>query len=120
VLQFKEVEKPIPKDDEVLVKVHAVSLNRSDWEGLVGKPLYARLNGLLKPRHQILGSDVAGRIETAGRNQTQFKPGDEVFGEMENYHDGFAEYVCTRAKTWALKPARSDYRVIQFALKLAF
>jgi NADPH:quinone reductase-like Zn-dependent oxidoreductase len=104
-LQLKEVEKPIPKDDEILVKVHAVSVNRSDWEGLLGKPLYARLDGLLKPSHQILGSDVAGRVEAAGRNHTQFKPGDEVFGEMENYHGGFAEYVCTRAEAWALKPA---------------
>jgi len=105
VLQFKEVEKPIPQDDEIIVKVHAVSVNRSDWEGLVGKPLYARVPGLLRPRHQILGSDVAGRVEAAGGNHTQFKPGDEVFGEMENYHGGFAEYVCTRAKAWALKPA---------------
>ena len=105
VLQLKEVEKPIPEDDEILVKVHAVSVNRSDWERLIGKPLYARLDGLLKPRHHILGSDVAGRVEAAGRNHTQFKPGDEVFGEMENYHGGFGEYVCTRAKAWALKPA---------------
>ena len=105
MLQLKELEKPIPKDDEILVKVHAVSVNRSDWEGLIGRPLYARLDGLLKPRHQILGSDVAGRVEAAGRSHTQFKPGDEVFGEMENYHGGFAEYVCTLAKAWALKPA---------------
>jgi NADPH:quinone reductase-like Zn-dependent oxidoreductase len=84
VLQLKEVEKPIPEDDEILVKVHAVSVNRSDWEGLIGKPLYARLDGLLKPSHQILGSDVAGRVEAAGRNHTQFKPGDAVFGEMGN------------------------------------
>ncbi len=105
VLQLKEVEKPIPKDDEILVKVHAVSVNRSDWEGLIGKPLYARLDGLLKPRHHILGSDVAGRVEAAGRTHTHFKPGDEVFGEMGNYHGGFAEYVCTRATAWALKPA---------------
>ena len=62
VLQLKEVAKPIPKDDEVLIKVRAVSVNRSDWETLRGKPLYARIGGLLKPRHQILGSDVAGRV----------------------------------------------------------
>ncbi len=59
VLQLKKVEKPIPEDDEILVKVHAVSVNRSDWEALTGKPLYARLEGLWKPGNPILGSDVA-------------------------------------------------------------
>ena len=101
VLQLKEVEKPVPTDDELLIKVHAVSVNRSDWEGLIGKPLYARIGGLRK----ILGSDVAGRVEVAGKNNREFQPGDEVFGEMENYHGGFAEYVCTRGKDWARKPA---------------
>jgi len=104
VLQLKEVAKPIPAADEILVKVHAVSVNRSDWEALVGKPLYARMNGLRKPRRQILGSDVAGRVEAAGKDHGDFHPGDEVFGEMESYSGGFAEYVCTRGKDWALKP----------------
>jgi NADPH:quinone reductase-like Zn-dependent oxidoreductase len=104
VLEVREVAKPIPADDEILVKVHAVSVNRSDWEGLVGRPLYARMNGLRKPRRQILGSDVAGRVEAAGKDHTDFRPGDEVFGEMESYSGGFAEYVCTRGKAWALKP----------------
>jgi NADPH:quinone reductase-like Zn-dependent oxidoreductase len=105
VLQLKEVEKPTPTDDEILIKVQAVSVNRSDWEGLIGSPLYARIGGLRKPRGQILGSDVAGRVEMVGRNNTQFQPGDEVFGEMGDYRGGFAEYVCTRGKAWALKPA---------------
>lgn len=96
---------PVPADDEMLVKVHAVSLNRSDWEGLIGKPLYARMGGLRKPSQHILGSDVAGRVESVGRNYSQFQPGDEVFGEMWDYHGGFAEYVCTRGRAWALKPA---------------
>jgi NADPH:quinone reductase-like Zn-dependent oxidoreductase len=100
VLQLKEVEKPVPTDDELLVKVQAVSVNRSDWEGLIGKPLYARIGGLRK----ILGSDVAGRVEVAGKNNREFQRGDEVFGEMENYHGGFAEYVCTQGKDWARKP----------------
>lgn len=104
VLRLEELEKPAPTDDEVLVKVHAVSINRSDWEGLTGKPLYARLGGFRKPANRILGSDVAGQVEIAGKNHSQFKPGDEVFGEMEEYHGGFAEYVCTRATTWARKP----------------
>jgi len=104
VLQLTEVATPVPKDDEVLIKVHAVSVNRSDWEGLRGKPLYARFGGLLKPRNPILGSDIAGRVELAGSTQSQFHPGDEVFGEMWDYHGGFAEYVCTRGRAWALKP----------------
>src|SRR3989337_686241 len=105
VLQLTEVAKPTPTDDEILVKVYAVSVNRSDWEGLTGKPLYARIGGLRKPSNQILGSDVAGRVETVGKNNQEFQPGDEVFGEMGDYHGGFAEYVCTRGRSWALKPA---------------
>jgi NADPH:quinone reductase-like Zn-dependent oxidoreductase len=105
VLQLKEVEKPTPTDDEILIKVQAVSVNRSDWEGLIGKPLYARIGGLLKPSRPILGSDIAGRVEMAGKDNSQFQPGDEVFGEMGDYHGGFAEYVCTRGKAWALKSA---------------
>ncbi len=109
VLESKEIEKPMPKDDEVLIKVHAVSVNRSDWEGLTGKPLYARIGGLLKPRHPILGSDIAGRVETVGRNNRQFQPGDEVFGEMSGYCGGFAEYVCASGRILALKPASMTF-----------
>ena len=105
VLQLKEVAKPIPKDDEVLIKVQAVSVNRSDWEGLRGKPLYARIGGLLKPRRQILGSDVAGRVEMAGRNVRRFQLGDEVFGDILPRLGGFAEYVRARESALALKPA---------------
>jgi NADPH:quinone reductase-like Zn-dependent oxidoreductase len=105
VLQIKEVAKPTPTDDEVLIKVQAASVNRSDWENLIGKPLYARIGGLLKPRHQILGSDIAGRVEMAGRNIRQFQPGDEVFGHISSYTGGFAEYVCVPEKALALKPA---------------
>src|SRR5688572_16592920 len=108
-LQLKEVATPVPADDEVLIKVHAVSVNRSDWEALVGSPLYARMNGLRKPRRQILGSDVAGRVEAVGKDHTDFQPGDEVFGEMESYSGGFAEYVCTRGKDWALKPPSMSF-----------
>lgn len=103
VLQFKEVAKPVPTDDEVLIKVHAVSINGSDREGLIGKPVYARIGGL--PKNNILGSDIAGRVEAVGKNNTQFKLGDEIFGEIPGYHGGFAEYVCTHGKTMALKPA---------------
>jgi NADPH:quinone reductase-like Zn-dependent oxidoreductase len=109
VLQLKEVAKPTPKDDEVLIKVQAVSVNRSDWEGLRGKPLYARIGGLLRPRHQILGSDIAGRVEMAGRNISRYQPGDEVFGDILPRLGGFAEYVCAPENTLALKPARMTF-----------
>jgi NADPH:quinone reductase-like Zn-dependent oxidoreductase len=109
VLQLKEVAKPTPSDDEVLIKVQAVSVNRSDWEGLRGKPLYARLGGLLRPRHQILGSDIAGRVEMAGRNVRRFQPGDEVFGDILPRLGGFAEYVCARESALTLKPARMTF-----------
>jgi NADPH:quinone reductase-like Zn-dependent oxidoreductase len=105
VLQLIEVAKPTPRDDEVLIKVQAISVNRSDWEGLIGKPLYARIGGLLKPRHHILGSDIAGRVEMAGRKIRRFQPGDEVFGDILPRLGGFAEYVCARESALALKPA---------------
>src|SRR5690348_14392217 len=96
VLQFKEIDKPTPADDEVLIKLQAVSVNRSDWEALIGKPFYARIGGLLKPGRQILGSDIAGRVEAVGRDATRFQPGDEVFGDILWHKGGFAEYVCAR------------------------
>src|SRR2546423_2287812 len=96
VLQFTDVAKPTAADDEVLIKIHAVSVNRSDWEGLIGKPLYARIGGLLKPRRHILGSDIAGRVEAVGKSVTRFQPGDEVFGDILGRMGGFAEYVCAR------------------------
>jgi NADPH:quinone reductase-like Zn-dependent oxidoreductase len=105
VLQLKEVAKPVPTDNQVLIKVHAVSLNRSDWEGLIGKPLYARIGGLIKPHNKIPGSDIAGTVEAVGKDVKQFKPGDEVFGLMLNYGGGFAEYACMSERALALKPA---------------
>jgi NADPH:quinone reductase-like Zn-dependent oxidoreductase len=105
LLQFAEVEKPVPTDDQVLIKIFAVSLNGSDREGLTGKPLYARMRGVRRPGYPILGSDIAGRVESVGKNITEFKPGDEVFGEIPGYHSGLAEYVCTAGQTMALKPA---------------
>ena len=105
VLKIEEVAAPTPTDDEVLVKIHAVSINGSDREGLIGKPLYARMGGLRKPGYPILGSDIAGRVEKAGKNITQFRSGDEVFGEIPGYHGGFAEYACASEKTLVKKPA---------------
>ncbi|MBA2278433.1 MAG: NAD(P)-dependent alcohol dehydrogenase [Chloroflexia bacterium] len=112
VLQLKEVEKPAPTDDEVLIKVQAASVNRSDWEGLIGKPLYARIGGLRKPRRQILGSDIAGRVEAVGKNIRRFQPGVEVFGLLWGYKGGFAEYVCRRERALALKPASMTFEEV--------
>jgi NADPH:quinone reductase-like Zn-dependent oxidoreductase len=105
VLHLTELPRPTPTDEEILIKIQAVSINGSDREGLIGKPLYARLGGIRKPGNRILGSDIAGRVESAGIHHTEFKPGDEVFGEIPGYRGGFAEYVCTHGKTMMLKPA---------------
>lgn len=105
VLELAEVEKPTPKDNEVLVRVRATSVNASDWEILTGKPFYARLYGLFKPRFNILGSDIAGVVESVGSDVQQIKPGDEVFGDIMQRLGGFAEYVCAPASALAPKPA---------------
>ena len=111
VLKLEEVEKPTPKDDEVLVKVHAASVNALDWHLLRADPFLARLNmGLIKPKHQILGADVAGRVESVGRNVKQLRPGDEVFGDIfESGLGGFAEYVSAQEDAWVLKPANMTF-----------
>jgi len=108
-LRLTEVEKPTPKENEALIKIQAVSVNRSDWEGLVGTPLYARIGGLFKPGNGILGSDIAGRVESVGRNVQQFQPGDEVFGLMPGYNGGFAEYACAPETALARKPAGMSF-----------
>ena len=78
VLRLEEVEKPAPKGDEVLIRVHAVSLNASDWEILTGNPLYGRIWGFFTPKVRVLGSDVAGTVEAVGPDVTEFQPGDAV------------------------------------------
>ncbi|WP_415407959.1 NAD(P)-dependent alcohol dehydrogenase [Sulfurovum sp. CS9] len=106
VLHLEEVEKPTPKDDEVLVKVHAASINDWDWQLLQGIPFVNRLMaGLLKPtKIRILGCDIAGRVEAVGKNVKQFRADDEVFGDLSGCgFGGFAEYVCARENTLALK-----------------
>jgi NADPH:quinone reductase-like Zn-dependent oxidoreductase len=105
VLQVKDIPKPVPGNGEVLVKIHAASVNRSDWECLIGEPLYVRMGGIRRPRHPILGSDIAGRVEAVGSNVTKFKPGDEVFGDIMGRNGGFAEYVCVHEKVLAPIPA---------------
>ena len=95
VLELKEVVKPTPKNDEVLVKVYAVSANAADLHLLRADPFLVRLSsGFLKPKHTILGSDIAGRVEALGSNAKQFRPGDEVFGDISGCGwGGFAEYA---------------------------
>ena len=107
VLELKEVEKPTPRDDEVLVKLHAVSANAADLHLLRGDPFLLRLvSGLLKPKNTILGADIAGRVEAVGKNVKEFQPGDEVFGDISACGwGGFAEYVCARENALVLKPA---------------
>lgn len=112
VLQLKEVTKPTLADDEILIKIHAASVNRSDWEGLRGTPLYARFGGLRRPSRPVLGSDIAGRVEVVGANHKRFQPGDEVFGETLERMGGFAEYVCVRGKAMALKPAGMTFEEV--------
>ncbi|MBC7826858.1 MAG: NAD(P)-dependent alcohol dehydrogenase [Chitinophagaceae bacterium] len=104
VLHIKEVEKPYPKDNEVLIKVYAVSINDWDWGLLQGDFVNRMLNGFLKPKRKILGSDIAGRIEAVGKHVTQFKTGDDVYGDLSGRWGGFAEYVCAPENALALKP----------------
>jgi NADPH:quinone reductase-like Zn-dependent oxidoreductase len=112
VLQLKEVAKPTPKEDQVLIKVQAASVNYSDWVYARGKPFVARLmgSGLLKPKNMMLGADVAGQVEAVGRNIKQFRPGDEVFGDLSVCGwGGFAEYVSVPENALALKPANLTF-----------
>lgn len=106
VLELKEVEKPTPKEDEVLVKMRAASVNNWDWDRLTGKPyLYRLLSGIFKPKLQILGADIAGQVEAIGKNVTQIKIGDEVFGDLsEGSWGAFAEYVCAKENALIHKP----------------
>jgi len=111
VLELKDVQKPTPKDDEVLIKVHAASVNSGDLHLLRADPFLVRLSsGLLKPKNNILGADIAGRVEVVGKNVSQFKPGDEVFGDISACSwGGFAEYVCARENALVLKPANITF-----------
>lgn len=101
--EYEEIEKPAPGDSEVLIKVRAASVNPADWHLMEGKPAIARLLGfgLLKPKDPRLGRDVAGQVETVGKNVTRFKPGDEVFGACPG---AFAEYACASESRLAMKP----------------
>lgn len=108
VLQLREVEKPTPQDNEVLIRVHAAAANPLDWHLMRGAPFVARLeNGLRRPKNTTLGADIAGIVEAVGKNVTQFQPGDQVFAEVGT--GGFAEYRCAREESVALKPANLSF-----------
>jgi len=113
VLEVTEVPTPSPRDGEVLVTIHAVSLNASDWEVLRGKPLYSRIGGLFRPGKHILGSDIAGRVVAIGPNVTRFKPGDDVFADALDTLGGFAEFSCVREEV--LEPLPSGMTFEQAA-----
>ena len=104
VLTRQDIPKPNPGDNEVLVKLKAVSLNGSDWEILTAKPAYSRIFGLLRPRIQTLGSDIAGVVEAVGSKVTRFQVGDAVFGDTFETFGGFAEYLCTDENKLLHKP----------------
>ncbi len=111
VLQFREVDTPVPGDHDVLVEIHAASVNAADWHLLTADIFLVRLvKGLLKPNTPILGSDIAGRVAAIGRHVREFQPGDEVFGNVfSSGNGGFAEYVVAPASALARKPIQLSY-----------
>ncbi len=111
VLQLKEVDKPTPKEDEVLIKIHAAAITAGDVIVLKGEPFVTRfVTGLQKPKNTIPGKEMAGRVEAVGENITQFQPGDEVFGDLSVASWGaFAEYVAVPENAIALKPANLTF-----------
>jgi NADPH:quinone reductase-like Zn-dependent oxidoreductase len=109
VLDLQEVDKPVVKNGEVLVRVHAASVAAGDWHVVTGLPYIVRMmgNGLLKPKNRIPGQDMAGRVEAVGRDAKQFQPGDEVFGEING--GAYAEYVCVSEDDIVPKPANLTF-----------
>jgi len=107
VVEIRDIEKPVPKDDEVLVEIRAASVNTLDWRLTSGTPPFMRLMvGWRKPKSNLLGRDMSGRVESVGRNVTRFQPGDEVFGVCRG---AFAEYASAAENKLAIKPARVSF-----------
>ena len=111
-LRMAEVDKPAPNADEVLVKVLAISVNPADWHSMRGKPLFSRATlGWLRPKHKILGVDVAGQVEAVGNGVTRFKPGDQVYANLLDHgYGGFAEYASVPVDVMSLKPANLSFQ----------
>lgn len=110
-LKLKEVEKPKPKENEVLIKVHATAINSWDWDYVTGRPyLYRLFSGLFKPKFRIPGLDVAGVVEAVGSNVKRLKLGDEVIGDISTSNWGaYAEYVCAKEEVFAIKSAKMSF-----------
>ncbi len=109
VLRVENLPTPSPGAKQVLVEVHATSVNLSDWEGLTGSPAYARIGGIRTPRHRVLGSDIAGRIAAVGADVTRFRVGDEVYGDNLSLMGGFAEYAVAAESSLARKPTQLSF-----------
>jgi NADPH:quinone reductase-like Zn-dependent oxidoreductase len=111
LLRLEEIDQPKPGDDDVMVRVHAASVNSWDWDNLRGAlPARAAGWGLFRPKHRVLGADIAGRVEAVGKNVRRFRPGDEVFGDLcECGWGGFAEYACASENALALKPRGTTF-----------
>jgi NADPH:quinone reductase-like Zn-dependent oxidoreductase len=110
VLNLVEVAKPAPKDKEVLIRIHAASVNSWDWDLLRGVPYIVRLGGILKPKYSILGADIAGIVEAVGSKVNHFRPGDEVFGDISGSGwGGFAEFVAVHEDALSIKPAHMTF-----------
>jgi NADPH:quinone reductase-like Zn-dependent oxidoreductase len=109
VLELKEVAKPVPGDNEVLVKVHAVSINDWDWGLLQGDFVNRLMYGLFKPKKQILCSDIAGTVEAVGKNVKKFRVGEAVYGDLSGRWGGLAEYACAPEKMLVMKPTGMSF-----------
>jgi NADPH:quinone reductase-like Zn-dependent oxidoreductase len=119
VLEFTDVEKPTPNENQVLIKVIAASANPLDWHRMRGEPFIARMGeGYRKPKNSKLGADVAGWVEAVGKNVTEFKPGDKVFGAIGS--GSFAEYACAREKSIVLKPGNLSFEAAAAAPVAAY
>ena len=113
VVELREIDRPVPTEDRILVRVRAASVNRADLDGLIPRPSFVRLFiGLRKPKNQRIGLDVAGVVDAVGPDAVRFKVGDAVFGDLSAYDDGaFAEYVCTAEKAFQPIPAGMSFEV---------
>ncbi len=107
VLELKEIDKPVVKDNDVLVRVHAASIHIGDWHMMRGVPKLMRMaTGLRRPKHRVPGNDIAGKVEAVGRNVKQLQPGDEVFGWCKG---AFAEYACAGESNFVTKPVNLTF-----------
>src|SRR2546430_5819691 len=114
VLRLQEVDRPVPARNEVLVRVHAASVNARDWHVLRGDPYLARLAlpkvmGVRGPKRKIRGTDFAGRVQAVGSGVDRFRPGDELYGDLGDAHGAFAEYVCAPADEVEFKLANLSF-----------